>query len=171
MTAIYDLILYDCTTNLVSGPLAICWISDDVITANENCNWHLSDVLKGDKFCCTLVLQRIGLVELGSPLLEAVHLDVLSEEQQRTHRGPRWVVRSVDHIAVLIVPIGVTCHRLLTFEETVVLVIVAPGVVLDIPPPFFVSHDFVDIVKRKVIVYFFVVFRRIGQVSCRSMFK
>lgn len=110
MTTVDNLILDNCTADLVCGPLAIGWIGNDVVTTNKDSDWHLGDVLERDKFGCTLVHIRVELVKLGGPLLEAVHFNVLSEEQEGAHRSSRRVVSSVDHKAVLIVPIGVTCH-------------------------------------------------------------
>lgn len=43
--------------------------------------------------------------------------------------------------------------------------------VLDVPPPIFIGHDLVNIVKCQVIVNFFVVVSCIGQVTSRGMFK
>jgi hypothetical protein len=43
--------------------------------------------LERDKFGCTHVHIRVELVKLGSPLLEAIHLNVLCEEQEGAHRS------------------------------------------------------------------------------------
>ena len=104
MATIDDLVMENSTADLFHCPLAISWCSHNIIRADKDSNGDLWNWVKRNFLSNTLIHERIELVEFGSPFLEAVHFDILSKEEERSNGRTRWIVISIDEVAVLVVP-------------------------------------------------------------------
>jgi len=104
MATIDDLVVENGTADLFHSPFAISWCSHNIIRSDKDSNGDLGNGVKGNFLGYAFVHERIKLIKFGSPLLEAVHFDILSKEEERSNRRTRWIVISIDEVAVLVVP-------------------------------------------------------------------
>ena len=87
MATIDNLVVENSTADLIHSPLAISWCSHNIIRADKDSDGNFGNRIERDFLCYALIHVRIRLVEFWSPLLEAVHFDILSEEEQRPSRS------------------------------------------------------------------------------------
>lgn len=100
------LVMNDVVADLVTSPLAVRQVSQNVSSAREHSNWGL-DVLKGDQVSLTLLfaMDQVGVVVC--PDLEAVFLDVLSVVQDRLNGRSVRLMAHIDSKSIVVIKGGI----------------------------------------------------------------
>ena len=99
-------VMNDVVADLVTSPLAVGQVSQNVSSAREHSNWDL-DVLKRDQVSLTLLfaMDQVGVVVC--PDLEAVFLDVLCVVQDRLNGRSVGLMAHIDGKSIVVIKGGI----------------------------------------------------------------
>ena len=101
VTGVDLLIMDDVVADLVSGPLGIRSVSQDVLDTGEHGNWHGVDVLERNEVC--LALPSNDVIEVVRPDLEAILFQVLRVVQDRFNACAVGLVAHIHSKSVIVI--------------------------------------------------------------------